>query len=216
MASSDWLVVRQQNISHSLVDTLGLDMDQNYCWNVRTTLNPAVFAVKNTTVGVHANGDNHTNLKIRALVRKNHIDAIPFLFLRADTSSNSDPAAYNVSAYKLALRSSGHFALYKENLDGNFTTTPILVSQSTYPIDTTHHIEFSTYSQPNGDCFIEAYYGNRDGDAYQQETWTPIFKTMIFYSDNPINKGYSGFGHFGSTIGAYSWFDLFEVYEEQV
>jgi hypothetical protein len=214
MASSDWNVLVSTNISHSLVDTLGLDMDQNYCWNVRTTLNPAVFAVKNVspligTAGLKTNGDGHTNLKIRALIRKNAVEAIPFLYLRGGATSNTN-------GYKLAFRASGHLALYKELLDSNFSTTPILVSQNTYSINTTHHIELSTYSQPNGDCFIEAYYGNRDGDPYNPETWTPIFKTMIFYSDNPINQGYCGFGHYGTLIGAYSWFDLFEVYEEQV
>jgi hypothetical protein len=214
MASSDWEVLKATNVSHSLVDTLGLDMDQNYCWNVRTTLNPGIFVVRNVsnligTAGLYTNGDSHTNLKIRALMRKNADTAVPFLFLRGGNASTTQ-------GYKFALRQDGKFALYKETLEGNFGTTPLLISAQTYTINTTHHVELSTYSQPNGDTFIEAYYGDRPSDPYETEQWDPIFKTMIFYSDSPILSGYCGFGHYGVASGAYSYFDLFEVYGEQI
>jgi hypothetical protein len=214
MASSDWNVLKATNVSHSLVDTLGLDMDQNYCWMVRTTLNPGVFSVRNIsdligTAGLFTNGNSHTNLKIRALVRKNSESAVPFLSMRGGNVSTSQ-------GYKLAWRQDGKFALYKEQLEGTFSSTPLLISADTYEINTTHHIEFSTFSQPNGDTFIEAYYGDRPVDPYQEEQWTPIFKTMIFYSDTPILSGYCGFGHYGVAGGAFSYFDLFEVYGEQV
>lgn len=209
MASSDWSTLIANNVSHSLVDTLGLDMDQNYCWNVRTTLNPGHFATRNITVGQHLNGDSHSNLKIRALLRKNAEQATPFMFLRSGDASNTN-------AYKLGLRADGKFALYHEQIDANFATTPLLISQDTYAINTTHHIEFLAYSQSNGDTFLEAYYGDRNTDPYVGESWDVIFKTMIFYSDSPILAGYVGFGHYGTLAGAYSYIDLFEVYEEQV
>lgn len=214
MASSDWSVMKATNISNSLVDTLGLDCDQNYCWNVRTTLNPGVFAVKNVsnligTDGLYQNGDGHTNLQIRALVRRNSTSAMPFLFLRGGNTSTTN-------GYKLALRQDGKFGLYMETLEGSFTSTPILISTATFSISTTYHIQFSTYSQPNGDTFIEAYIGDRPVDPYATEQWTAIFKTMLFYSDAPILSGYCGFGHYGVASGAYSYFDLFEVYGEQV
>lgn len=214
MASTDWVTIKNTNVSYSLVDTLGLDMDQNYCWNVRTTSAttnaPATFATYNTTIGSHLNLDStpKTNLKLRCLMRKNAVEAHPFLFLRA--AGTSAPSSTS-NAYKLTLRQSGHFALYKETIEGNFSTTPILVSGSTYSINTTHHIEFSVYSQTNGDTFIEAYYGDRS----PYETWTPIFKTMIFYSDTPIYSGFCGFGQYSTATNANSYFDLFEAYEER-
>ena len=81
MASTDWSTTsfKVQNVSYSLVDTLGLDMDQNYCWNVRTTAAsttaPAYFSVFNSTIGVFQNTDTtpKTNLKLRALMRKNAV-----------------------------------------------------------------------------------------------------------------------------------------------
>jgi hypothetical protein len=219
MASSDWVTLAHTNVSYSLVDTLGLDMDQNYCWNVRTstasTSSPATFVTYNTTIGPHANTDTtpKSNIKLRALMRKNANEAVPFLFLRASAAVTNPvtPPLSNAQCYKLALRSSGNFALYKESIDGNFSSTPILVSNSTYQNNTTHHVEFSVYSQTNGDTFIEAYYGDRSS----YESWTPIFKTMIFYSDNPIYYGYCGFGHYSTATGANSYFDLFEAYEER-
>jgi hypothetical protein len=210
MASSDWEVLVNSNISHSLVDTLGLvGMDQNYCWNVRTTTSPGKFAVRNITVGEHKNGDLVTNLKVRCLVRKTHNDAMPFIFLRGGNAGNT-------AAYKLALRGDNKLALYRENLDGTFSTTAIAISTDTFAINTTHHFEFLTYSQPNHDTFIEAYVGDMNQDPYQQEQWTPVFKTMIFYSDTPILAGWCGFGHYSATVNANSYFDLYEVYEEQV
>lgn len=215
MATSDWTVLRANNVSHSLIDTLGLDMDQNYCWNVRTTTNPGTFIAQNTLVGEHVDTKPSpgpfSNMKVRCLIRKNAAEAIPFLFLRGGTAYNSD-------GYKLALRQDGKFALYKEHLDIAFSSTPLLISAETFAINTTHHIEFSIYSQPNGDTFIEAYKGDRANvsDPYATEGWMPIFKTMVFYNEPPIFRGYCGFGHYGVLANAYSYFDLFEVYEELV
>lgn len=222
MASADWVNVVSTNAGYSLVDTLGLDMDQNYCWNIRSTGTNSVFATRNikdvlcTSASValndpsllepKVNDNGHTNFKLRALMKKRQDEAHPFLFLRANGKTSSS------LAYKFVHRLDGKFALYKETIDGNFTTTPLLVSSSVYTTSATYEIEFLTYSQPNNDTFIEAWLGDRD----PYTPFVPIFKTMIFGSDNPILSGWCGFGSYSSISGTHSYFDLFEVYEEQL
>jgi len=230
MASTDWKVLTSlTGISHSLVDTLGLvGMEGSYVWNVRTTANGgSYFISKNIsnlvgTAGIKTKAcqDNSlvTNLKIRCLVRRTDANAIPFLFLRGGTEAN----ATNSPAYKFAfttIGNTGKFALYKESLEGSFTTPPIAVSSSltSYSVNTTYWVEFLIYSQDNHDTFIEAYLLPMDGNGAPDPYGTPttLFKTMIFYSDSPILTGYCGFGHYGSTVNSNSFFDMFEVYQEQ-